>query len=68
MTPRQERKARAYAAVEALLNRENDAWAKFQRLKRETAMRKLLPTRIAKARARLAQLEAEYADLMGHQP
>lgn len=60
---RAERKARAYAAVEALLNCENDAWACYQRAKREAALKKQLPARIAKAEARLAALKAEARDL-----
>ena len=60
---RAERKARAYAAVEALLNRENDAWACYQRSQRVIKLRKELPKRIERARAKLAELEAQARDI-----
>ena len=56
---RAEARARAEAAVQAVLERNTDPWARYMENQRKQKAKAVLPTRIAKARARLAQLEAE---------
>ena len=56
---RAEARARAEAAVEAIIARNTDPWERYLQNQRLQKTKSALPGRIAKARARLAQLEAE---------
>lgn len=56
---RAEARARAEAAVDAIIARNTDPWERYLKNQRLQKAKNALPGQIAKARARLAQLEAE---------
>lgn len=60
---RAEAQARAAAAVEKLLTRNEDPWLRYQRMQRELKLRKSLPKKIERLKTQLAQAEAQARDL-----